>query len=306
MISGAASADCGILVVAATTGEFEEGFATGGGDNGGTCCCGQTREHVLLSRGLGVTQFVVAVNKLDVADPAWSERRYKEIKSSMTRFLKEVGYREKNITVVPVSGLTGVNIHRKEGKMSQDEGEGWVALRKWYKGPTLVEAMDSFNPAKREFEKSLRVIVTDVSSEGKNINIRGRVARGFVRVGEDVVVLPVGDAATIVRVERGTAAREGGSSYTFGKCLCYQNRILVSIDIIPREGYGRYSRVTELCDDNRVCDVAIRYPFVVVELFIPPMRNDFNDNFSCSRFRQRYGMQLKRNRMGEYNTPVMF
>ena len=219
MISGAASADCGLLVVAATTGEFEAGFAkggTGGGDEDVGTCCGQTREHVLLSRGLGVTQFVVAVNKLDAADPAWSERRFEEIKSSMTSFLKEVGYREKNITVVPVSGLTGVNIHRKEGKMSEDESEGWLALQKWYKGPTLVEAMDNFNPAKREFEKSLRVIVTDVSSEGKNVNIRGRVARGFVRMGEDVVVLPVGDEANIVRVERGTAAREGVSPYSFG------------------------------------------------------------------------------------------
>lgn len=231
MISGAASADCGILVVAATTGEFEAGFAKGGGGGGGNytatsgdedggggtaACCGQTREHVLLSRGLGVTQFIVAVNKLDAADPAWSEQRFEEIKSSMTSFLKEVGYREKNITVVPVSGLTGVNVHLKEGKISQDEDDGWMALRKWYKGPTLVEAMDSFNPAKREFEKSLRVIVTDVSSEGKNVNVRGRVARGFVRMGEDVVVLPVGDEANVVRVERGTASRDGGSPYSFG------------------------------------------------------------------------------------------
>ncbi|KAL7430260.1 hypothetical protein ACHAXH_004266, partial [Discostella pseudostelligera] len=238
MISGAASADCGLLVVAATTGEFEAGFAKGGanGDEDVGSCCGQTREHVLLSRGLGVTQFVVAVNKLDAADPAWSERRFEEIKSSMTSFLKEVGYREKNITVVPVSGLTGVNVHQKEGKMSEDEREGWIALRKWYKGPTLVEAMDSFNAAKREFEKSLRVIVTDVSSEGKNVNVRGRVARGFVRMGEDVVVLPVGDEANIVRVERGTAAREGGSPYSFGNASASASASVSSSSPLPDKG----------------------------------------------------------------------
>jgi sulfate adenylyltransferase subunit 1 (EFTu-like GTPase family) len=55
MISGAAQADCALLVVDAITGEFEAGFDRGG----------QTREHLLLVRSLGVSQVIVAVNKLD-------------------------------------------------------------------------------------------------------------------------------------------------------------------------------------------------------------------------------------------------
>lgn len=201
-ISGAASADCGLLVVAATTGEFEAGFARGTDASGSCATVGQTREHVVLSRGLGVTQFVVAVSKLDAAEPAWSQGRFEDIRARVLDFLKENGFKEKKITFVPVSGLTGVNVSRDE---TTEDPEGWEKLRRWYKGPTLVEALDGFTPAKREFEKPLRAIVTDVSSEGKNATVRGRVVQGFVRAGDGIVVLPVGDEANVVRVERGKA-----------------------------------------------------------------------------------------------------
>jgi len=102
---------------------------------------------------------------------------------------------------------------RVEGE-AEEEG-GWKALRRWYKGPMLVEALDGLMPAKREFEKPLRTIVTDVSSEGKNVTVRGRVVQGFVRAGDGIVVLPVGDDANVVRLERGKATKEGATPYSY-------------------------------------------------------------------------------------------
>lgn len=134
MITGAALAQVGILVVAATRGEFEAGFLVSSTNVGG-----QTREHVVLARGLGVSQFIVAVNKLDAVD--WSQERFEEIQNTLEPFLIANGFNAKRITFVPTSGLTGVNV---KDKPSND-----VKLSEWYKGPTLLEAIDSFQPAQR-------------------------------------------------------------------------------------------------------------------------------------------------------------
>ncbi|EEB10417.1 conserved hypothetical protein [Pediculus humanus corporis] len=120
MITGATQADVAVLVVDATRGEFETGFESGG----------QTREHALLVRSLGVSQLAVVVNKLDTVD--WNEDRFKEISSKLGVFLKQAGYRDCDVTYVPCSGLAGENLVEK----SKQE-----LLSKWYKGPSLYEVI---------------------------------------------------------------------------------------------------------------------------------------------------------------------
>ncbi len=134
MITGAANADVAVLVIAAVTGEFEAGF-TGGG---------QTKEHIMLARGLGVTQIIVAVNKLDVE--GWKQNRYKEIQGIIKDFLLQQEFKPKRIQFVPISGLTGENV--KTCKSSE--------LSKWYKGPTLLEAINNYFPANRQLGMSVK------------------------------------------------------------------------------------------------------------------------------------------------------
>ena len=184
MIAGAAAADVGLLVLAATRGEFEAGWDGGG----------QTREHILLARGLGVSQLIVAINKLDMCD--WDQGRWEDIQQTLTPFLVKTGFQPKRIQFVPLSGLHGTNVLHKAGSD--------VALSSWYTGPTLLEAMDAFQPAQRQWDRPLRMVVSDVYTEGgRGVTVQGRVAQGVVQVGDRLVVLPVGDEVTVSKLEHG-------------------------------------------------------------------------------------------------------
>ena len=85
MISGAAQADIGVLVISARKGEFETGFERRG----------QTREHAMLAKTAGVKHLVVLINKMDDPTVLWSEERYEECKTKLTPFLKKVGFNPK-------------------------------------------------------------------------------------------------------------------------------------------------------------------------------------------------------------------
>ena len=130
MMTAVAQADVAVLVVDATVGGFEAGWrdaprddgnlhvsATGSGGGGGGGGSGdrggQTREHALLARALGVSQLIVAVNKFDAPGVDWSAARFRDISTRMMPFLTGVaGFKREAITFVPVSGLSGVNVFR--------------------------------------------------------------------------------------------------------------------------------------------------------------------------------------------------
>ncbi|KAL7320896.1 hypothetical protein PS15m_000738 [Mucor circinelloides] len=198
MISGTAQADAAILVVDASTNAFEAGFDAGG----------QTKEHAVLARSLGVQQLIVAINKLDMAD--WSQDRFKEIEAKLGAYLYQVGFRKSNVIFVPVSGLTGENLV-KRSEIAQ--------LTSWYNGPSLVEQIDKFDAPTRLLDKPLRMRVTDffkggIGSSG-GVSVAGNIESGTVQVGEQVMIVPgneVGFVKTMqVNEEPATWAAAGDS-----------------------------------------------------------------------------------------------
>ncbi|KAG1842211.1 P-loop containing nucleoside triphosphate hydrolase protein [Suillus subluteus] len=181
MISGAAQADCALLVVDAITGEFEAGFDRGG----------QTREHLLLVRSLGVSQVIVAVNKLDQVN--WDPSRFEEICGLLRAFLVQSGFPPSKTSFVPVSAMFGVNL------VNCTDADA-SALSKWYKGPTLVDLLDKLEPPTREIASPFRLPISNVfKGQNSGTGVTGRICGGVVQVGERLRVLP-GDESAIVRL----------------------------------------------------------------------------------------------------------
>uniref|UniRef100_A0A670I3G4 HBS1-like protein n=1 Tax=Podarcis muralis TaxID=64176 RepID=A0A670I3G4_PODMU len=177
MITGAAMADVAILVVDASRGEFEAGFETGG----------QTREHGLLVRSLGVTQLAVAVNKMDQVN--WQQERFQEIVSKLGQFLKQAGFKESDVAYIPTSGLGGENLVTRSQASE---------LTKWYEGKCLLEQIDSFKPPQRSVEKPFRLCVSDVfKDQGSGFCVTGKIEAGYVQVGDRLLAMPPNETCTV-------------------------------------------------------------------------------------------------------------
>ena len=180
MITGASQADGAILFCSARRGEFEAGIGPGG----------QTREHAFLAFTLGVRQLVVAVNKMDDVSVNWSQERFEEIKNEVGRMLKMVGYKVEKIPFVPTSGWTGDNLVKPSEKMS------------WYKGPTLIEALDTFEVPPKPTNKPLRVPIQDVYSiTGVGTVPVGRVETGIVKENDAVIFMPANKQGEVKSLE---------------------------------------------------------------------------------------------------------
>lgn len=178
MITGASEADAAVLVVSTKPGETEAATDPGG----------QAREHAFLSRTLGVSQLIVALNKMD--DSNYTESRYKEVKEIVEKMLKLVGYNTSKINFIPVSGWKGDNLLKKSDKMP------------WYKGPTLGEALDLLDPPEKPIGKPLRIPIQDVYSiTGVGTVPVGRVETGILKANDKVIVMPSGVTGEVKSIE---------------------------------------------------------------------------------------------------------
>lgn len=157
MITGAAQMDGAILVVSAADGPMP-----------------QTREHILLSRQVGVPYIVVFMNKCDMVD---DEELLELVEMEIRDLLTEYEFPGDDIPVIKGSAL----------KALQGEAD-WEA-----KIDELMEAVDSYIPTpERDTDKPFMMPVEDVFSiTGRGTVATGRVERGQVKVGDEVEVIGI-------------------------------------------------------------------------------------------------------------------
>lgn len=178
MITGTSQADVALLVVPAGTGEFEAAFSKEG----------QTREHALLAFTLGVRQMICGINKMDAAN--YAEDRFNEIQKEVSLYLKKVGYNPEKVPFCAISGFQGDNMVEKSSNMT------------WFKGKTLVEALDTMEAPKRPTDKPLRLPLQDVYKIGGIGTVPvGRVETGILKPGMVVTFAPVGLQTEVKSVE---------------------------------------------------------------------------------------------------------
>jgi len=171
MITGASQADAAILVVDARDGVQA-----------------QTKEHIFLSRTIGINQLIVAINKMDRVD--YEEKRFNEVKKDVSSLLKIIGYKVDKIPFIPISAFYGENIVKKSEKMP------------WYNGPTLIDAINALEMPVLPVDLPLRLPVQDVYSiSGVGTVPVGRVETGVMKKGDKVVFQPSNVTGEVKSIE---------------------------------------------------------------------------------------------------------
>jgi elongation factor 1-alpha len=174
MITGTSQADAAVLVVSAAEGVQE-----------------QTREHIFLSRTLGVNQLICAINKMDRQEVGYAEAKFEALKEELTKLLKNVGYKiAEQVVFVPISAFKDDNIIKASPNMP------------WFKGPTLLAALDNLKVPEKATGKPLRLPVQDVYTiTGIGTVPVGRVETGMLKVGDKIIFLPSGKSGEVKSIE---------------------------------------------------------------------------------------------------------
>jgi len=172
MITGTSQADAAVLVVSAIEGPQA-----------------QTREHIFLARTLGVKQIIIGINKMDATRPAWSEEQYNKVKADVSKILRSVGFKVDEIPFIPYSAFKGDNATKQSANMP------------WYKGPTILEALNNLKEPTKLTNLPLRLPIQDVYTiTGIGTVPVGRVETGVLKPDTKVIFEPshvVGEVKSI-------------------------------------------------------------------------------------------------------------
>ncbi|MCJ2669868.1 MAG: translation elongation factor EF-1 subunit alpha [Thermoplasmata archaeon] len=173
MITGTSQADAAVLVVSVPDGPQA-----------------QTKEHVFLARTLGVEQLIVGMNKMDATKPEYDEKRFNEVKEQVGTLLRSVGFKVDEIPFIPVSAFKGDNATKKSDKLG------------WYKGPTMLQSLDTIVQPSKPTKLPLRLPIQDVYTiTGIGTVPVGRVETGILLPDMKISMQPADKSGEVKSIE---------------------------------------------------------------------------------------------------------
>lgn len=168
MATGASTADLALILVNAQAGLTQ-----------------QTRRHALIATTLGVRHLVVAVNKMDLVN--WSRESFANIEKNFRNFADGLG--ATSIIFIPTSARGGDNVVNRSAHMD------------WYRGPTLLEHLETVDVSSQTAERPFRMPVQWVNRPNADFRgYSGLIAGGHVRTGMTICILPSGQTTTIAQI----------------------------------------------------------------------------------------------------------
>lgn len=170
MVSGAANSEAALLIIDAKEGVKE-----------------QSKRHGYLLHLLGVSQIAVVVNKMDMV--GYNEATFRTIEKEYIAYLAGIGV--KPTYVIPISAREGDNIVERA-----------AATMPWYKGPSIIEALDHFKRKPELDALPLRLPVQDVYKFDERRIVAGRIESGSLKVGDEIVVSPSNKVVKIASIEQ--------------------------------------------------------------------------------------------------------
>jgi bifunctional enzyme CysN/CysC len=174
MVTGAATADAALLLIAANEGVQE-----------------QSKRHAYLLSMLGVSQVIVIVNKMDLV--GYSQAAFNEIETEYREFLQRLGIQP--LTFIPISAREGVNLIEPSDRRVD-----------WFRGGSLLHSLDDLPLPDLDVNGPLRFAVQDIYRFDQRRIIAGRVESGKIKVGDKIIFAPENKSSVVASIERWNAA----------------------------------------------------------------------------------------------------
>jgi sulfate adenylyltransferase subunit 1 len=178
MATGASTADLAVLLVDARAGILE-----------------QTRRHATIVSLMGISQVVVAINKIDLVD--YDQKRFETLEAEFHEIARRLGIA--SVTAIPTSAVKGENVAFAAQQTMQ-----------WYQGPTLLQTLE--RATKRSGQSvGFRMPVQRVCRPDESFRgYQGTIAGGAVKPGDSVMILPSGETANVSRIVTFDLVRNAG------------------------------------------------------------------------------------------------